>query len=73
MPQWPWRMNLLLVYSSLAWWGLGLALKRGKTFAFLFLWLMLAYPLLYYLVFSLPRYRHPIEPEMFILAVYLVS
>jgi len=34
---------------------------------------MLLYPAVYYIVFPSPRYRVPIEPEMTILAVYLVA
>ena len=32
-----------------------------------------AYPLVYYFVFPHPRYRHPIEPELGILIVYVIS
>ena len=35
-----------------------------------FLWLILVYPLVYYVVFPHPRYRHPIEPEMGMLIVF---
>jgi hypothetical protein len=35
--------------------------------------LILFYPALYYVVFPMPRYRHPIEPEMAILAVFLLT
>jgi len=37
------------------------------------LWLVLAYPTVYYFVFPGARYRHPIEPELLILAVFLFS
>jgi hypothetical protein len=33
---------------------------------------MLIYPLVYYVVFFLPRYRHPIEPELGILMLYAI-
>ncbi len=33
----------------------------------------LSYPALYYVVFPHPRYRHPIEPELGILMVYVIS
>ena len=39
----------------------------------LFFWLILSYPALYYVVFPHPRYRHPIEPELGILIVYVIS
>lgn len=37
--------------------------------AFLFASLLLVYPSLYYFVFTTDRYRHPIEPELVVLAV----
>jgi hypothetical protein len=39
----------------------------------LFFWLILLCPAVYYVVFPAPRYRHPIEPEMTILAVFLIT
>jgi hypothetical protein len=33
----------------------------------------LLYPAIYYVVFPAPRYRVPIEPEMAILAVFLLT
>jgi hypothetical protein len=33
---------------------------------------MLTYPATYYFVFPHARYRHPIEPELLILAVFLL-
>lgn len=65
--------SLFLASSVLAMWGLGRALREHKPGAWLFFWLMLLYPLAYYFVFALPRYRHPIEPELLILIVYVVS
>jgi hypothetical protein len=35
--------------------------------------LLLFYPAVYYFVFPHARYRHPIEPELTILVVYLLS
>jgi 4-amino-4-deoxy-L-arabinose transferase-like glycosyltransferase len=66
--------NLLYLASSLlALGGLGRALRLGKPGAWLLFWLILLYPALYYAVYALPRYRHPIEPEMTILVVFLVT
>jgi hypothetical protein len=28
---------------------------------------------IYYVVYAIPRYRHPIEPELTILCVFLIS
>jgi hypothetical protein len=65
--------SLFLASSVLAFWGLGRALRQHKPGAWLFFWLVLSYPLVYYLLFPLPRYRNPIEPELGILIVYIIS
>jgi 4-amino-4-deoxy-L-arabinose transferase-like glycosyltransferase len=67
------KNSLYLASSVLAVWGLGRALRQRKPGAWLFLWLVLCYPLVYYFVFPHPRYRHPIEPELGILILYVIS
>ncbi len=67
------RNSLFLASSVLAFWGLGRALRKHKPGAWLFFWLVASYPLVYYFVFPHPRYRHPIEPELGILIVYVIS
>lgn len=62
-----------LASSVLMFWGLGRALRKRKPGAWLFFWLILCYPAIYYLVFPYPRYRHPIEPMIVILGVFLIS
>ena len=74
----PWWMNdaknsLFLASSVLMFWGLARALRLRKPGAWLLFWLILLYPAIYYVVFPAPRYRHPIEPEMTILAVFLLT
>jgi len=64
---------LYLASSLLAICGLGLALRKQRPGAWLFFWLVVLYPLGYYFTFVLPRYRHPIEPELLILIVYFIS
>ena len=64
---------LFLASTLLAWGGLLLALKRRAHGVFLFASLVIFYPLVYYFAFPHPRYRHPIEPELLILGVYLVT
>jgi len=56
-----------------AFWGLGRAIRKQKHAAWLFFWLVLSYSCVYYVVFPHPRYRHPIEPELLILIVYVIS
>lgn len=67
------KNSLFLASSVLMFWGLGRALHRGKTGAGLLFWLILLYPAVYYVVFPNPRYRHPIEPQMVILGVYVLT
>ncbi len=62
-----------LLVSVAGIWGLLLALKRRVHGVFLFASLLAFYPLVYYICFPEPRYRHPIDPELLILGVYLVS
>jgi 4-amino-4-deoxy-L-arabinose transferase-like glycosyltransferase len=69
----PFANSLYLASSVLAIWGLVQALRKHRPGAWLFFWLILLYPLVYYAVFVLPRYRHPIEPELLILMVYIIS
>jgi len=67
------RSSLFLASSVLAIWGLGRALRKKIAGAWLFLWLVLSYPTVYYFVFPHARYRHPIEPELLILVALLIS
>ena len=59
--------------SILALLGLGVAFRRRIREAWLFLWLILSVPMIYYFTFSHPRYRHPIEPELLLLIVYVLA
>jgi hypothetical protein len=67
------KNSLFLASSVLMFWGLGRALRRRKPSAWLLFWLILLYPAIYYVVFPNPRYRVPIEPEMTILCVFLLT
>ena len=51
--------------------GLALALKRGVPGAWLYFWAFLLCPLVYYAVTVQARFRHPLEPIITILTVYL--
>jgi hypothetical protein len=53
--------------------GLVIALRRGLPGAVLYLLLLISYPTIYYITFAHARYRHPIEPELLILILYLFS
>jgi 4-amino-4-deoxy-L-arabinose transferase-like glycosyltransferase len=67
------KNSFFLASSVLMFWGLGRALRQRKPGAWLLFWLILLFPAIYYVVFAVPRYRHPIDPEITILAVYLLS
>ena len=67
------KNSLFLASSVLMFWGLGRALRRRTKDAWLLFWLILLYPAIYYVVFPGQRYRHPIEPEMTILGVYILT
>ena len=70
---WDFRSSLFLASSVLAIWGLVFALRQKRPGAWLFAGLVATYPTVYYFVYPHARYRHPIEPELFILAVFLLS
>jgi 4-amino-4-deoxy-L-arabinose transferase-like glycosyltransferase len=66
------RTSAFLATSVLALWGLGRALRQKRPGAWLFAGLVLTYPTAYYFVFPHARYRHPIEPELIILILFLL-
>ncbi len=67
------RTSLFLASSILAIWGVIRAVRQKVPGAWLFAGLVLTYPTTYYFVFPHARYRHPIEPELLIMAVFLIS
>ena len=67
------RTSLFLATSLFAFAGLILALRNRVHGVFLFASLLLFYPLVYYVSFPHPRYRHPIDPMLLMLAVYLFT
>ena len=67
------RSSAFLASSVLAIWGLGRALRQKQPGAWLFAGLVLTYPTVYYFVFPHARYRHPIEPELLVLIVFLLT
>jgi 4-amino-4-deoxy-L-arabinose transferase-like glycosyltransferase len=67
------KNSFFLASSILCFWGLARAIRRRRYGAWLFFWLILLYPAVYYFVFPHARYRHPIEPEIGILAIFAIS
>lgn len=66
------KMSLFLASSILAFWGAILAVRQKRPGAWLYVLLLLVYPAIYYVVYPHARYRHPIEPEMVMLAVFTI-
>jgi len=66
------RHTAFLMMAFLAFAGLWMTFRRHKLGGFLLACALLVYPLPYYLVNPFPRYKHPIEPEMVLLSVYLL-
>jgi 4-amino-4-deoxy-L-arabinose transferase-like glycosyltransferase len=67
------KNSLFLASSVLMFWGLVRALRQRKPGAWLLFWLIFSYPAIFYVVFAMQRYRRPIEPEITILGVYLLT
>jgi 4-amino-4-deoxy-L-arabinose transferase-like glycosyltransferase len=61
-----------LLAALFAFAGLILTFRRRNRYRWLLLPFLLIYPLPYYLVNPFPRYKHPIEPIMLILIVYVI-
>jgi 4-amino-4-deoxy-L-arabinose transferase-like glycosyltransferase len=64
------RYVLFLLSTMLGFGGFWLTIGQKRPGAFLYAALILIYPVVYYITFPHPRYRHPIEPELMILAVW---
>ncbi len=65
------RHLMFILPAAFAFAGLWLTLRDRKPGGFLLACFLLIYPLPYYLVNPFPRYKHAIEPEMILLAVFL--
>jgi dolichyl-phosphate-mannose-protein mannosyltransferase len=65
------RMEMLLncAFSLLAFGGVWRLYRTHGSDAFPFVWILLVYPLVYYITHTSPRYRSPIDPCMAFLAV----
>jgi 4-amino-4-deoxy-L-arabinose transferase-like glycosyltransferase len=65
----PWEFWPL---SLLGWLGLLFVLTRRPRGSFLFAAALIVYPLPYYFVYPVAKYRHAIEPVLLLLSVYFV-
>jgi hypothetical protein len=69
---WVARHVQFLLAALFAFAGLFLTFLRKNRYRWLFAPFLLIYPLPYYIVNPFPRYKHPIEPIMLILIVYVL-
>lgn len=67
------KSSMFLATTLLAIFGVVQAFRKRCRGAVLYLLLLLSYPDIYYITFAHPRYRHPIEPEILILSVYIFT
>ncbi len=65
------RVTNFAFLSVGGWLGLGLAMRRKVPGAWLFFWAFLLTPVVYYVVTVQARFRHPLEPVITVLVVYL--
>lgn len=63
----------VIVESVLSLGGLLLLLKRKHRFAGVLAAVCVLYPAIYYVTFTDQRYRHPLEPLLVLLSIYLIS
>jgi 4-amino-4-deoxy-L-arabinose transferase-like glycosyltransferase len=66
----PWEFWPL---SCLAWLGLLFLITRRPRGWILYVAVLVVYPIPYYLIYPVAKYRHAIEPEMLLLSVYFGS
>ena len=67
-----WEVPAYVAISGLSVLGLLLAIGNRRTGAFLFVNVLLCYPIVYCLTYPGGRYRYPIEPEMLVLSAYFL-
>ncbi len=65
------RTNNFAFLSLAGLFGLALALRRRVPGAWLYFWAFALFPVVYYFVTVQARFRHPLEPLICVLGVYL--
>lgn len=73
MPQEWWQPWEFWPFSLAAWLGLLLVWMQRPRGSVLYSACLIVYPLPYYFVYPVAKYRHAIEPEMLLLSVFLAS
>ncbi len=69
---WVARHTQFLLAAAFAFAGLALTFYRRNRYRWLLAPFLLVYPLPYYVVNPFPRYKHPIEPVMLILIIFVL-
>ena len=70
LPEGMWRLSFFLSIATFL--GLCVMAKRKLPTALPFLIILAVYPLTYYVSYTFSRYRHPIEPIMYMSAAFLL-
>jgi len=70
LPEGMWRFSFFLSIATFL--GLGVMIKRKLPAALPVLIILMAYPATYYVSYTFSRYRHPIEPIMYMSAAFLL-
>jgi 4-amino-4-deoxy-L-arabinose transferase-like glycosyltransferase len=65
------QRTLLVTISLLGIWGCSLAVRKKVPGAWLLVSTLIFYPLIFYITHTHVRYRHPLDPILFLGAVYL--
>jgi len=70
LPEGMWKLSFFLSMATLV--GVYLMAKHRLAAAAPFLIILAAYPLTYYISYTFSRYRHPIEPLMYLSLAFLL-
>jgi hypothetical protein len=71
LPEGMWKLSFFLTVATLL--GLCMMVKHKLPAALPLLIILAAYPATYYISYTFSRYRHPIEPIMYISAAFLLA
>jgi len=70
VPEGMWRLSFFLTLATFL--GLCLMAKRKLPSAALFSIILITYPVTYYVSYTYSRYRHPIEPIMYLSSAFIL-
>jgi len=70
VPEGMWRFSFWLTLATLL--GLWLIARKNRPAALMFAIILTTYPIVYYISFVFSRYRHPVEPIMYLSLAFLL-